>query len=458
MSKAIILVGGPSSGTRFRPLSMDCPKPLFPIAGSPTIYHHVLALSKVPVKEILLIGFYEKHVFDRFISESQIEFPKISFRYLREYVAMGTAGCLLHFKDEITRGSPDHFFVLNADIASSFPLEQMLRFHVSKGSIATLMGVQVPKESTKKYGCIVYNRATLEIEHFVEKPETFISDTVSCGVYLFSPSIFDYFAAACEVKRGAAEIDMSRFSLSKSVGYRSSDPLAVFIETDVLRTMTGKKGVLHAYICDENQFWMAVKTGSSTIVANYKYLQHFLLANPRRLSTAVSGHAVPRPRSGRHSPLHILRASSPGVLTSSPGQQEAPPVPELIAPVYIHPTAIIHPTAKIGPNVSIGPRALVGRGARIRDAILLDSVEVNNDAFVINAVVGWESSIGSWSRVEGSIEKNEAQEAATFRGYKKPTATILGKGVKLADEIIIQDCIVLPFKELKYSYRKEIIM
>jgi len=30
--KGIILVGGPSTGTRFRPLSMDLPKPLFPIA------------------------------------------------------------------------------------------------------------------------------------------------------------------------------------------------------------------------------------------------------------------------------------------------------------------------------------------------------------------------------------------------------------------------------------------
>ncbi len=31
--KAVILVGGPSKGTRFRPLSFDIPKPLFPIAG-----------------------------------------------------------------------------------------------------------------------------------------------------------------------------------------------------------------------------------------------------------------------------------------------------------------------------------------------------------------------------------------------------------------------------------------
>lgn len=82
--KGVILVGGPSVGTRFRPLSMDVPKPLFPIAGNALIYHHVVALSKVPgMKEILLIGFFETSVFDRFLSEVQIEFPSISIKCVR---------------------------------------------------------------------------------------------------------------------------------------------------------------------------------------------------------------------------------------------------------------------------------------------------------------------------------------------------------------------------------------
>lgn len=85
-TKAVILVGGPSSGTRFRPLSMDCAKPLFPIAGNATIYHHVLALSKLPsMHEIILIGFWEQPVFDRFLSECQLEFPQVSFRYSARY-------------------------------------------------------------------------------------------------------------------------------------------------------------------------------------------------------------------------------------------------------------------------------------------------------------------------------------------------------------------------------------
>jgi mannose-1-phosphate guanylyltransferase len=82
--KGIILVGGPSVGTRFRPLSMDLPKPLFPIAGNPIIYHPISALSKISgLKEIFLIGFYEQTYFDRFLTEVQIEFPYIQFKYFK---------------------------------------------------------------------------------------------------------------------------------------------------------------------------------------------------------------------------------------------------------------------------------------------------------------------------------------------------------------------------------------
>ena len=35
------------SGTRFRPLSLELPKPLFPIGGFPVVYHHIEACVKV---------------------------------------------------------------------------------------------------------------------------------------------------------------------------------------------------------------------------------------------------------------------------------------------------------------------------------------------------------------------------------------------------------------------------
>jgi mannose-1-phosphate guanylyltransferase len=81
--KAVILVGGPSRGTRFRPLSLNKPKPLFPVAGFPMVYHQVSALAKLPdLKEILLIGFYEPNLFQQFIDDASAEFPGISIRFV----------------------------------------------------------------------------------------------------------------------------------------------------------------------------------------------------------------------------------------------------------------------------------------------------------------------------------------------------------------------------------------
>lgn len=102
MLKAIILIGGPlkgkvseplcqkqcmpdlttlsSAGTRFRPLSLDIPKPLFPVAGLPIIQHHIEACVRVPdLKEIILLGYYPSSDLMKFVQEMIQEY-KIAIR------------------------------------------------------------------------------------------------------------------------------------------------------------------------------------------------------------------------------------------------------------------------------------------------------------------------------------------------------------------------------------------
>ena len=59
----------------------------------------------------------------------------LSRRYLQEYASLGTAGSIYHFRDQITSGNPEAFFVLNADICADFPLVDMVAFH--KNIVAT---------------------------------------------------------------------------------------------------------------------------------------------------------------------------------------------------------------------------------------------------------------------------------------------------------------------------------
>ncbi|KAG2459576.1 GMPAA guanyltransferase, partial [Polypterus senegalus] len=166
-------------GTRFRPLSFEVPKPLFPVAGVPMLQHHIEACVKVPnMKEILLIGFYQPNEeLNRFLSSAQQEF-RVSIRYLQEYAALSTGGGIYHFRDQILSGGPEAFFVMNADVCSEFPLPEMLEFQKEHddGRSFVIQGTTANRKQSLNYGCIVENQDTNELG-----PNVSIGKGVSIG-------------------------------------------------------------------------------------------------------------------------------------------------------------------------------------------------------------------------------------------------------------------------------------
>jgi len=70
-------------------------------------------------------------------------------RYLQEYSALGTAGGMYHFRDQILTGNPNLFFVMNADVCGDFPLQEMLEFHQSVDTAPhfTILATEVCDES-----------------------------------------------------------------------------------------------------------------------------------------------------------------------------------------------------------------------------------------------------------------------------------------------------------------------
>ena len=194
---AVIIVGGPSTVTDFRPLSLYQPKPLFPIAGRPLIYHHLKALAGVPdLQEVFLVGYYEASQFTAFLEEVRQEL-KLRVRYLREFEPLGTGGGLYHFRDQIQRGEPDSIIFMHMDVCCTFPLNELLAFHrhqqrLTNGqAIGSILSTRVPIEVAKNFGCMVIDPESKRLCHYVEKPETNVSDLISCGIYVFSNLIFE---------------------------------------------------------------------------------------------------------------------------------------------------------------------------------------------------------------------------------------------------------------------------
>ncbi|XP_073291494.1 uncharacterized protein [Primulina huaijiensis] len=406
---AVIMVGGPTKGTRFRPLSLNIPKPLFPLAGQPMVNHPISACKQIPnLAQVYLIGFYEEREFALFVSSTSNEL-KVPIRYLREDKPHGSAGGLYNFRDLIMEDNPSHIVLLNCDVCCSFPLPEMLDAHKRYGGLGTILVIKVSPESASQFGELVADPDTNELLHYTEKPETFVSDRINCGVYIFTPYIFTAIQGVSTQRKDRATLRrVSSFEALQSAN-RSLPTDFVRLDQDILSPLAGKK---QFYVYETLDFWEQIKTPGMSLKCSGLYLAQF-------------------------------RFTSPHLLASGDGTKKA----TISGDVYIHPSAKVHPTAKIGPNVSISANARIAAGVRLVRCIILDDVEIKENAVVIHAIVGWKSSIGRWSRVQGAGDYNE-----------KLGVTILGESVSVEDEVAVVNCIVLPNKTLNVSVREEIIL
>jgi len=425
--KAVILIGGPQKGTRFRPLSLDVPKPLFPVAGKPVIQHHIEACLRLPeLKEILIIGYYPAAQIQQFVVDMQNLYD-VNIRYLQEFTPLGTAGGMYHFRDQIRAGNPAAFFVLNGDVCADFPLAELLEFHNTKGGILTIMGTEATRQQSVNYGCLVTEKSTGKVTHYVEKPNTYVSTLINCGVYVCSIEVFQEMANVFHNRQQ---------NYSNGANGNGKDAEVIELETDILTPLAGTGKM---YALPVTNWWTQVKTAGSAIYANRHYL-------------------------GLYKSTHPDRLARPGTRISD---EPSDLICTIIPDVFIHPTAQVHPTAVIGPNVSISAGVIVGPGVRIRESIVLDNAVINNHTLVLYSILGKNSQVGEWARVEGTpsdpdpnkpFAKMDNLPLFNSEGKLNPSISILGFSVTVKSETILLNSIVLPHKDLTRSYKNEIIL
>ncbi|KAL3723201.1 hypothetical protein ACJRO7_035388 [Eucalyptus globulus] len=408
---AVIMVGGPTKGTRFRPLSFNTPKPLFPLAGQPMVHHPISACKRIPnLAQIFLIGFYDEKEFALYVSSISNEL-RVPVRYLKEDKPHGSAGGLYHFRNLIMEDGPSHIFLLNCDVCCNFPLPDMLEAHKRYGGMGTMLVVKVSAESANQFGTLVSDPVTNELLHYTEKPETFVSDLINCGVYIFTPDIFSAIEDVSNDREDRVTANLRRLSsIDISTSTRTNIPTDfVRLDQDILSPLSGKKQL---YTYETMDYWEQIKTPGISLKCSGLYLAQF-------------------------------RLTSPHLLASGDGTRSA----TVVGDVFVHPSAKVHPTAKIGPNVSISANVRVGPGVRLISCIILDDVELEDNAIVINSIVGWKSSLGRWSRVQADGDYNS-----------KLGITILGESVVVEQEVVVVNSIVLPNKILNVSVQDEIIL
>jgi mannose-1-phosphate guanylyltransferase/phosphomannomutase len=185
--KAVIMAGG--EGTRLRPLTSNCPKPLLPIANRPMMEHVIDLLKRHGVTDIVVtVAFLANQIKDYF-GDGQ-EFG-VTIRYVDEPTPLGTAGSVRNAADLL---SDERFLVISGDVITDIDLTKIVDFHIGREAVATI-GL-TPVENPLEFG-IVITREDGTIERFLEKPTwgQVFSDTINTGIYVLEPEIFEFIDA-----------------------------------------------------------------------------------------------------------------------------------------------------------------------------------------------------------------------------------------------------------------------
>lgn len=169
----VIMAGG--MGTRLRPHTENCPKPLLHVAGKPML-EHIIDRAKLEGFNnfVLAIHYLGQMIEAQFGNGEQLG---VQIEYLREQSPLGTAGAL-----GLLNPLPDApFVVTNGDVITDIRYGELLDFHTRHAAAAT-MAVRL-HEWQHPFG--VVQMQGVEIVGFEEKP--IARSHINAGVYALDP-------------------------------------------------------------------------------------------------------------------------------------------------------------------------------------------------------------------------------------------------------------------------------
>lgn len=177
--KALILAAG--VGTRLRPLTDTCPKPMLPIAGEPLLAHTLRWLRRYGVTEAALNLHYLPEVVRNGLGDGS-RFD-MQLRYAHEERLQGTAGAIHNFPGFFD--AP--FLVIYGDLLLDLDLADLIGVHQAQDALMTLA---LKRTDTPQSQGMIEVDCDGRVLRFVEKPPQWDGgDTANAGVYVCQPEI-----------------------------------------------------------------------------------------------------------------------------------------------------------------------------------------------------------------------------------------------------------------------------
>ncbi len=125
---------GAGLGTRLRPLTNDCPKPLLRVAGRPIITYAMDHLLSAGVERFIVNTHHRAEVYERAFPEGNWRGIPIVFRH--EPVLLDTGGGLKNIEDLLD--PEETIFVYNGDVLTDLPLQRLAEAHDMRRAEVTM--------------------------------------------------------------------------------------------------------------------------------------------------------------------------------------------------------------------------------------------------------------------------------------------------------------------------------
>ena len=183
VTKAMVLAAG--EGTRLRPLTLETPKPLIPIAGIPLIEHILRWLASHGIHEAAINLCHRGDKIRAYLGEVTDIGMKIV--YSQEDNLLGTAGGVKKM-EPFFDGT---FIVFYGDNLTDFDLTAMIEYHYEKVAAATIAVFETPRPW--EAGILKLNEDKTVVK-LVEKPQpdAGLGNLANGGVYILERDILQY--------------------------------------------------------------------------------------------------------------------------------------------------------------------------------------------------------------------------------------------------------------------------
>ena len=378
MMKAALMAAGES--TRMRPLSVNMPKHLLPVAGKPLIFHTLNQLREAGVKQVLVIRGYHADKLQEGIDSH--DWSPMTVSYITQDERKGTAHAAMFAREF---AGDDDILLMNGDVlVGPGAFEGLIKQHNDNDACNLTVSVMAIEDPTA-YGIVVVKdgRAKDLIEKPTKGQQT--SNLVNAGIYAASPALWDAIEKTGSSSRGEYEI---------------TDSIRMLIE----------KGTVGAFTIPS--WWLDVGKPWDLLEANKLILDNIAsrIEGVIEEGATIKGTAVVE--------------SSATVRTGAYIQ----------GPVYIGEESVVGPNCYIRAHTALCKKVKIGNAVEIKNSIIMDHTNVGHLSYVGDSIIGQRSNFGAGT-ITANLRHDNKPVKATVKGKRISTGrrkmgAIIGDDVK----------------------------